>query len=161
MLYNYITTQQRFYFVPWFGLAGMLLTFLFLPDTTGLDLKEQERRWHFIRQGREQDYHGIAIHPQHLSLYERWRGIGKQYNPDLDYKQKIEEMRSEWEEDQVAKDQAERQGRNEMTGATDISDRDSVWTDDVHSYYKSTKSPEIMAKEKDFSNEKDSPNNSI
>lgn len=39
VLYGYIDTQMRFYIVPWFGLAGMLLTFLFMPDTTGLDLR--------------------------------------------------------------------------------------------------------------------------
>lgn len=44
ILYNYIDTQTKFYVVTWFGLAGVLLTFVFLPDTTGLDLKEQERR---------------------------------------------------------------------------------------------------------------------
>ena len=44
VVYNYISTQTKFYFVPWFGLLGMLVTALFLPDTTGLDLKEQERR---------------------------------------------------------------------------------------------------------------------
>ncbi|KAH0543037.1 hypothetical protein FGG08_002645 [Glutinoglossum americanum] len=68
ILYNYIDTQTKFYVVPWFGLLGAGLTFLFLPDTTGLDLKEQERRWQYIRSGREQDYHGVAVHPHHLSL---------------------------------------------------------------------------------------------
>lgn len=47
VLYNYINTQTKFYVVPWFGLAGMLITWLWLPDTTGLDLKEQERRWRY------------------------------------------------------------------------------------------------------------------
>lgn len=68
VLYNYIDTQTIFYVVPWFGLAGMLLTFLFLPDTTGLDLKEQERRWKHIREGRESEYHGVAVHPKYLSV---------------------------------------------------------------------------------------------
>jgi len=51
----------------------------------------------FIRAGRENEYHGVAVHPKHLSLYERLRGIGKNYNAEVDYKQKIEEMRTEWE----------------------------------------------------------------
>ncbi|RFU30048.1 hypothetical protein B7463_g6276, partial [Scytalidium lignicola] len=104
VLYNYIDTQTKFYFVPWFGLGGMLVTFLFLPDTTGLDLKEQERRWQYIREGREKEYHGIAIHPQHLSLWERMRGIGKNYDPVADYQTKIQEVRAEWEELQAAKE---------------------------------------------------------
>jgi MFS family permease len=103
VLYNYITTQQKFYIVPWFGLAGALLTWLFLPDTTGLDLKEQERRWAYIRQGKEEDYHGIAIHPKHLSVWERFRGVGKHYDAKLDYESKIAEMRAEWVEAQENK----------------------------------------------------------
>jgi hypothetical protein len=60
--YSYVTqTQKKFYIVPWFGLIGMLVTAIFLPDTTGLDLKEQERRFHYIRMGRVEDYHGIAV----------------------------------------------------------------------------------------------------
>jgi len=103
IMYNYISTQQKFYVVPWFGLMGALLTYLFLPDTTGLDLKEQERRWNFIRAGRGQDYHGIAIHPKHLSVWERFRGVGKNYNAELDYAQKVSEMRKDWEEFQAFK----------------------------------------------------------
>ena len=103
VMYNYISNQTKFYVVPWFGLAGALLTFVFLPDTTGLDLKEQERRWTFIRSGREADYHGIAVHPQHLSLWERMRGVGRYYNPALDYQQKLEELRGEWVDRQARK----------------------------------------------------------
>ena len=97
VLYNYIDTQTKFYVVPWFGLAGVFLTVVFMPDTTGLDLKEQERRWAFIRVGKEKEYHGVAVHPKHLSLWERFRGVGKAYDAELDYKQKVEEMRAEWE----------------------------------------------------------------
>ncbi|KUJ18583.1 putative inorganic phosphate transporter C8E4.01c [Mollisia scopiformis] len=98
VMYNYISTQQKFYVVPWFGLAGMLITALFLPDTTGLDLKEAERRFHYIRNGRESDYHGIAVHPHHLSLWERLRGAGKYYDPKLDYESKVQDLRDEWME---------------------------------------------------------------
>ncbi|PMD18559.1 putative inorganic phosphate transporter C8E4.01c [Hyaloscypha hepaticicola] len=104
VMYNYITTQQKFYVVPWFGLAGMIFTALFLPDTTGLDLKEQERRFHYLRQGREQDYHGIAVHPHHLSLWERMRGAGKHYDPELDYQSKIADLREEWTEKMTSED---------------------------------------------------------
>ena len=96
VLYNYIDTQTKFYVVPWFGLAGMVMTWLWLPDTTGLDLKEQERRWAYIRAGKSEEYHGIAIHPAHLSFWERRMGVGNNYDPQLDIKQKIDDMRSEW-----------------------------------------------------------------
>ena len=144
VMYNYITPQQRFYVVPWFGLAGMVLTLLFLPDTTGLDLKEQERRWQYIRAGRESDYHGVAVHPKHLSLYERLRGVGKYYDAELDYRQKIEEMRSDWEASQARQ-------INEKNGQYDDDEvhDDSVWSSDVSTYFeKTSRSPIIPAKEK-------------
>lgn len=97
VLYNFIDTQTKFYVVPWFGLAGMLLTWIWLPDTTGLDLKEQERRWHYIRDGKEEQYHGVAVNPSHLSLWERLCGMGKAYDPEADWKSKVEDMRAEWE----------------------------------------------------------------
>ena len=149
VMYNYIDTQMKFYVVPWFGLAGMVVTFLFLPDTTGLDLKEQERRWQFIRDGHESDYHGVAVHPKHLSLYERWTGVGKHYDPDLDYQQKIEDMRADWEASQA-------RHANEKAGHYDDEDvhDDSVWSSDVSTYFeKTSRSPLIYANEK-YPNEK-------
>ena len=141
ILYNYISTQERFYVVPWFGLAGMLLTFLFLPDTTGLDLKEQERRWQYIRSGREQDYHGVAVHPKHLSVWERLRGVGKYYNADLDYQQKIQEMRAEWETQQEKK-----------VGENGIRDDDDAfednWSSDVSTYFERTRGSSFKGQEK-------------
>lgn len=144
VLYNYIDTQTKFYVVPWFGLMGMLVTLLFLPDTTGLDLKEQERRWQFIRDGHEEDYHGIAIHPKHLSLWERFRGVGKHYDADLDYQQKIEDLRRDWEAGQ-RRIAAEKAGHQDVDDDAD----DSVWSSQVSSYFeKTSKSPLIHANEK-------------
>ncbi|KAF3016074.1 hypothetical protein E8E15_006573 [Penicillium rubens] len=94
---SYNPTQQQYYIVPWFGLAGVLLTKLFLPDTTGLDLREQQRRWLHIRQGREHEYHGPAVHRKHLSIWGRWMGKGKHYDADLGYQMKVKECRAEWE----------------------------------------------------------------
>lgn len=135
VLYNYIDTQTKFYVVPWFGLAGMVLTFLFLPDTTGLDLKEQDRRFEYIREGRAEEYCGIAIHPQHLSFWERIRGIGKNYDPESDYKKKVGEMRKEWMEKQREK-YMEPDSQNEQQEEEDFSE-------EVHTYFHKT-SPMIL-----------------
>ena len=143
VLYNYIDTQTKFYVVPWFGLAGMVLTIVFLPDTTGLDLKEQERRWAYIRAGREFEYHGVAVHPKHLSLWERIRGVGKHYDADADYRQKIEEMRGEWETHMAARAD-EKGGKLER----DDFDDDSDFSSDVSTYFQRTsKSPMLGGRE--------------
>ena len=129
VLYNYIDIPTRFYVVPWFGLAGALLTFVFLPDTTGLDLKEQERRWAFIRAGRESEYHGVAIHPKHLSLWERFRGVGKHYNAAEDYKQRVEEMRADWEAS-MARRAEEKEGHDHL--------EDDDWSSEVSTFFHRT-----------------------
>lgn len=142
VLYNYIDTQTKFYVVPWFGLGGMVLTLLFLPDTTGLDLKEQERRWNCIRDGRADDYHGPAIHSKHLSLWERLRGVGKNYDAQLDYKQKVEEYRAEWEEAMARK--ADEKDRQDFEPDTD----DTLLAGHVHTYFHRT-SPMFRGMEQD------------
>ena len=85
--------------VCWFGFAGWLFTWVFIPDTTGLDLREQDRYWSFVRAGRPGDYHGIAVHPRHLSVYERFvlkRHLA--YDAEKDRAQRVEELRVMYEE---------------------------------------------------------------
>lgn len=130
VLYNYIDTQTKFYVVPWFGLAGMLLTWLFLPDTTGLDLKEQERRWSYLSKGKGDEYHGIAVHPKHLSLWERIRGVGKSYNPDLDWKSRVEDMRRDWEAYQSEL------GPKDTEGGEQRLPEDGEFSQEIHNYFK-------------------------
>lgn len=127
ILYNYIDTQTKFYVVPWFGLAGMVLTLFFLPDTTGLDLKEQERRWKYIRDGRESEYHGVAVHPKHLSLWERMRGAGKFYDPEADLEDRMRDMRSDWTEKQEM--------RNEMLEEGQVMEDDDEYSQDLHDHF--------------------------
>lgn len=129
VLYSYIDNRTKFHVVPWFGLAGMLITYIWLPDTTGLDLKEQERRWSYILEGRDSDYHGIAIHPAHLSLWERWMGVGKNYHPDLDMKAKIRDMRTDWEEREAARAGSDAES---VTPAED----DEDYTNEIHDYFR-------------------------
>ena len=45
----------------------------------------QDRRWQYIRAGCPEDYHGPAVHPRHLSLWEKWvLKIDRQYDPRAD-----------------------------------------------------------------------------
>ncbi|KAF8316129.1 MFS general substrate transporter [Clavulina sp. PMI_390] len=133
ILYNYISSPVRFKVVPWFGIAGVILTEIFLPDTTGLDLREQERYWTYVSEGREHEYHGIAVHPRHLSLWERW--VQKRhlhYDAAKDRVAKIAELRATWTAMQ-------KESIDEKTGAYDGVDADeaSFVDDDVHSYFSS------------------------
>lgn len=113
---------------------GLIVTVVFLPDTTGLDLKEQERRWAFIRSGQADDYHGIAIHPKHLSLWERWRGVGRGYDGEMDYRQKINDLRRDWEMSQ-ARIVAEREGAKGYGDDYDGEEWDDALSTEVSSYF--------------------------
>ncbi|GHJ89027.1 hypothetical protein NliqN6_5429 [Naganishia liquefaciens] len=97
VLYNYIDDHTKFWVVCWFGLIGLILSWVFLADTTGLDLREQERYWTYVRQGRASEYCGIAVHPRHLSIWEKVvlkRHLA--YDPDLDRMMKLSELRHEY-----------------------------------------------------------------
>ena len=75
----------------------MFLTIVFVPDTTGLDLLEQERYWNCVREGKAGDYHGIAVHPRHLSTWEIYvlkRHLA--YDPELDRVARVNELREEY-----------------------------------------------------------------
>jgi hypothetical protein len=98
ILYNYVDARTRFWVVCWFGFAGWIVTELFIPDTTGLDLREQDRYWAFVREGRSGEYHGIAVHPRHLSWWERVvLKRGRAYDPEMDRKQRVKELRVVYE----------------------------------------------------------------
>ncbi|SNX87348.1 related to inorganic phosphate transporter [Melanopsichium pennsylvanicum] len=93
ILYNYIDNHTKFWVVSWFGLLGWILTMVFIPDTTGLDLREQERYWEYVVKGREHEYHGVAVHPRHLSLWERVvLKRHRYYDAELDRQQKMAEL---------------------------------------------------------------------
>lgn len=147
--------------VPWFGLAGMLVTFVFLPDTTGLDLKEQERRWGYIINGKADQYHGVAVHPHHLSLWERMRGVGKSYDPAADENSKIDDMRVEWEriqEQRLAKDKPEEaQAQAPVPESNnDGMPEDGDFTREIHDYFMKS-SPTIRARTGGVLQEKTDP----
>lgn len=57
-----------------------------------------------MREGRQNEYHGIAIHPRHISLFEQFalRRHGN-YNPELDGRDKLNELQALYERVQTKK----------------------------------------------------------
>lgn len=80
--------QDTFYVSAAAGLAGFIFTWIFLPDTTGLDLAEIDRFNRYLVAGQEHLYHGEAVNPRYLSPFERWLGWAKPYDPADDREQK-------------------------------------------------------------------------
>ena len=130
MIYNYVGPQTIFWIVCWFGFTGFLVTQIFIPDTTGLDLREADRYWAFVREGRAGDYHGIAVHPRHLSAFEIYvLGRHKAYNPELDRQSRVKELKVMYE----AKQQVKEQGKQEEMD----DDEESELSSTAASYFES------------------------
>jgi nitrate/nitrite transporter NarK len=76
VLFHHISDVEMFLISGYASFAACAITFWTLPETTGLDLYELDRKWRMTLDGRKQDYQGDANHPNYLSFYERKkRGI--------------------------------------------------------------------------------------
>jgi hypothetical protein len=128
IIYNYVTEgRTKFFIVFPFGFVAFLMTYLWLPDTTGLDLREQERYWRHVVAGTEDQYHGIAVHPRHLSWWEvHVLHRNKHYDPELDRQSKIEDLRVLYESYMIA--------QNDHTGDSDDVEHHHI-TPDVAAYF--------------------------
>ncbi|KAG2495268.1 hypothetical protein HYH03_006541 [Edaphochlamys debaryana] len=84
VVFGLVDNRTKFWISAFCGLAGVILTIITIADTTGLDLREGDRRWLAILDGRHEEYTGQAIHPRHLSLLERLMGYGRNYQPEAE-----------------------------------------------------------------------------
>jgi MFS family permease len=66
--------QSIFYVCAACGAIGLVITVVFVPEVTSMDLHAMDERWALILQHRVSDYHGAAINPKYLSWFERVNG---------------------------------------------------------------------------------------
>jgi len=85
VVFGLVDSRAAFYLSSAFGLVGALVTWLFLPDTTGMSLDELDRMSKYMLAGAFEHYHGEAVAPRHLSVWERraW-GWGAHHDPLTD-----------------------------------------------------------------------------
>ena len=87
--------DQVFLISSMFALLGWLVTAIWLPDTTGLELEEYDRLQRHALEGSFKNYHGEAVNPKHLSIWEyRFLKWGDAYDPDQDQRDFINEMKA-------------------------------------------------------------------
>lgn len=86
-VFSRIAVQNTFYASAAAGIVGAVATLIFLPNTTGLSLAEVDRYNRYLIAGQAQYYHGEVVNPKYLSLFERWCGHQKAYDPDADAEQ--------------------------------------------------------------------------
>eukprot|EP00592_Proboscia_alata_P017994 CAMPEP_0194414700 /NCGR_PEP_ID=MMETSP0176-20130528/13414_1 /TAXON_ID=216777 /ORGANISM="Proboscia alata, Strain PI-D3" /LENGTH=633 /DNA_ID=CAMNT_0039218899 /DNA_START=18 /DNA_END=1919 /DNA_ORIENTATION=- len=71
VLFNHLDDSHLFLISGYCCFLACIISLITIPDTTSLDLCEQDKRWRMIMQGRGHDYVGPAIDPNYLSFYER------------------------------------------------------------------------------------------
>lgn len=74
-------------------------------------------------------------------MWERLRGNSKSYDPQLDWKAKIDDMRQEWESVQSARGPKESENQTDGHGMPD----DGEFSSEIHAYFKrsSPKAPVV------------------
>lgn len=82
VIFHLVSDQGKFIISAACGVAGVICTLIFIPDLTGLDLREGDKRW--LAMVENVEYTGDAINPKHLSILERVMGYGKGYVPSSD-----------------------------------------------------------------------------
>ena len=76
--FNY--TEDVFMICGYCCLLGCVLSFIFVPETTTMDLFEVDKRWHMIINGNKDLYSGPAVSSDYSSFYERKKLIREVYH---------------------------------------------------------------------------------
>jgi hypothetical protein len=71
VLFHRISADDMFLVSGYACFAALAVTIWTIPESTGLDLHELDRKWIMILEGRKGEYIGAANDPKHLSIYER------------------------------------------------------------------------------------------
>lgn len=72
ILFHFVERDgDLFLFCGYASFVACLITVWSIPETTGLDLLEVDRKWRMTIEGRKNDYRGPANHSHYLSLNER------------------------------------------------------------------------------------------
>lgn len=77
---NIANPVNVFFVSAMWAIGGAVVSWLFLPDTTGLKLKDLDEFHEYLEDGRYEDYHGEAVNPKHLSVWENMTGWHEFYD---------------------------------------------------------------------------------
>lgn len=70
--FSYVSDRMKFVLSAIFGLVGVAVTSIWLPDTTGMDLDELDRWNKYLLAGEAEHYHGAC----HRLLHVCFWGLG-------------------------------------------------------------------------------------
>lgn len=74
IFFNYLKNDLDFFVVCGYAcFLAALVTFWAVPETTGLDVLELDRKWRMMQKGNHSLYRGPANNPEFWSMYEKWQ----------------------------------------------------------------------------------------
>lgn len=103
VLFSYVSTQEIFLICGIVSVIGIFFTFLFTVDLTHVSLAEHDAQLELFLEGRPEAYKGRLNAPQHLSVWEKWRGTHGEYDPDWAgklVKQETQEIKEKYRQNQ-------------------------------------------------------------
>ncbi|KAG7367555.1 major facilitator superfamily permease [Nitzschia inconspicua] len=72
VLFHFVQQEANLFLLCGYAsFAGCVVTYYFIPETSGLDLNEVDKKWQLTRDGRGRDYRGPANLMKYQSLFER------------------------------------------------------------------------------------------
>eukprot|EP00978_Attheya_sp_CCMP212_P016704 scaffold43974_cov54-Attheya_sp.AAC.1 len=72
IMFNYVNNDLDMFLLSGYAsFVAVVITFWMIPETTGLDLYENDVKWRLILAGRKADYAGDANKPAFFSVYKR------------------------------------------------------------------------------------------
>jgi hypothetical protein len=71
LAFAHLTTAQTFWVSGLCGIVGAVVTWLFLPDVSQLDIAELDKLWTCVKSGNASSYSGPATEMCFLSIWER------------------------------------------------------------------------------------------
>lgn len=82
LAFNYLSTKEIFWVCGGCSLVGVLFTYIFSVDLTGVSLSEHDAQLELIYAGHLHRYKGKLNARQHLSKFELWTGRHGEYKKD-------------------------------------------------------------------------------
>jgi MFS family permease len=80
--FGVVNSQTIFWICGGVSAVGVLVTYAFSCDMTGLSLAEHDAQLELLMDDRLSEYKGQLNAPEHLSNYELWTGRHGEYDPD-------------------------------------------------------------------------------
>jgi MFS family permease len=79
VFFNFVNAELDFFMLCGYScFLAAVVTLWCIPESTGMDVSELDRKWRMTLEGKQSLYRGAANHPKFRSMYEIWQEKRKQ-----------------------------------------------------------------------------------